>query len=249
MTMENGDLENPQDNSVEVEEEVIADGSSEEEVVDWKAKYEAELARANKAENDKKAIQGAKNKQSQQDEMMLEIYTRLDSQEKSNAALIKALAADNIENLGEELNGIQSKAEQGRAAARFQNQYQSVYEGIMEDAQDDDGNALINVENDPRLEDFRTAIIAGHNKGSIADIVNALPKFHKLLRSIERENAKAAVALAKEEAEESSKSKLRKAGLGDHDLGASAAGSNKLSSMSPREKILYGLQQAEKAQK
>jgi hypothetical protein len=248
MTMEYGDTGNPQDNSVEteVEEEVVADGSTEEEAVDWEAKFKEMEARATKAENDKKAIQGAKGKQADQDALLLDIYSRLDSQEKSNAALIKALASQDMDNLGQELDGIQSKSNQDRATARFQNQYKSVYDGILEDAQDDEGNILVDVEKDPRLESFRNEVISGYQKGSIADIVNALPKFHKLVRQIERENAKAAIEAAREEARESSKSKLRKAGLGDHDLGSAAAGGSDSSTMTARQMIMAGLEKSKK---
>jgi len=70
-----------------------------------------------------------------------------------------------------------------------------------------------------------------------------------LIRQIERENAKAAVEKAREEAEESSKSKLRKAGLGDHDLGPGAGGAKRFDQMTSKEKIRYGLDQADKLKK
>jgi len=245
-------MENPGDPQNFVAEEVVEDDSSEtveEEVIDWKARFEEMEARATKAENDKKAIQGARSKQADQDALLLDIYTRLESTEKSNAALIKALAANDTDNLGDELNGIQSQAAQQRAESRFVAQYQSVYNGILEDATDEDGNKIIDVETDPRLESFRQDIIDGFGKKSIVDITNALPKLHRLIRQIERENAKAAVEKAREEAEESSKSKLRKAGLGDHDLGPGAGGAKRFDQMTSKEKIRYGLDQADKLKK
>jgi len=251
MTMQEGSITS-EDNSAE---QVAADAAaklaegSKEETPDYKALYEAEQARANKAENDKKAMQGARSKTDASDSLLQEILTRVESGEKANAALIKALAADNTENLGEELSGIQSQAANERAQVRFQTQYNSVYQSILEDAQDDEGNVLIDVNTDERLQAFRATVTEGYKRGSIADIVNALPSFHKLLRTIERDNAKAAVAKAKEEADESAKTKLRKAGLGDHDLGAAAAGTGNTAGMTTKEKIRYGLDQADKNKK
>ena len=245
MTMENP--VDPQDAQTEVVADAPAAEPEVKEEIDWKARFEEMEARATKAENDKKAIQGARQKQADQDSLMLDIYTRLESTEKSNAALIKALAANDTEHLETELSGIQSQAAQERAQTRFVAQYKSVYEGILEDAKDDDGNVIINVETDPRLEAFRRDVTEGFQKGSIVDITNALPQLHRLIRKIERENAAEAVAKAREEAEESSKTKLRKAGLGDHDLGTGAAGTSKFANMTAKEKIRFGLDQMDKS--
>ena len=237
---------NPEDTSAATP--VVPDSSKEEvaETPDWKALYEAEKAKASKAENDKKAIQGARRKADDQDSLLQEILTRLESGEKANAALVRALASQDTEALSGELTTIQSEAAQVRAATRFQTQYKSVYESIIEDAQDDEGKSLVDLEKDERLQAFREEVVAGYKKGSIADIVNALPKFHRVIRQIERENAKSAVAKAKEEAEVTSNKKLKSAGLGDHDLGAPAAGSGNSANLYGKSKIARGLEQDSK---
>lgn len=246
-------LENLNNQNTEVEESEDTNSESTEEsteetqdTTDWKAKYEeAESARV-KAENDKKAIQGARKKQSDVDSMLTDILSRQEASEKAQAALIKALAQGDTDTVADELNNIQSESNKTRAQARFQNAYNSLYETMQEAVLDEDGNEIIDLEKDERLADFRNEVITAHNNGDLAGISTAMNKLYRVVNKVERENSKAAVEKAREEAETKAKKKIQKAGLGDHDLGNAPAGGSNLEGLYGFDKIKYGLEKQNK---
>jgi hypothetical protein len=197
---------------------------------DWKAKFEALEQAKTKADNDLKALRGQRMTEQQREERMEAILERQEATDLKMSALIKALGNNTTEELPAEVAKLQAVSQQTQGQRRFQTQYKSLYEDFTAVGQDDEGNAVLDVEKAPELEEARRTFAAGYHRNDL-DNTDRLVMFAKAIAQGKQATMKALRARnqaetqrVKEEGKAAAKKVRDDAGLLDLDTGHEAGG-------------------------
>ena len=125
--------------------------------VDWKARFDENQATLDKLEQQLKTEQGRNKKRDDTDSAVFGIGDRLAAMEQSNAALIKALAEGDTDNLPQQLGQIQAQSQNTQRGRAYQNQYRVLTEQLRAATQDESGNEILSLYEAPELEGVRQA--------------------------------------------------------------------------------------------
>lgn len=200
-----------------------ADGGSEEEV-DWQAKAVEAEGRASKLESDLRSMQGRRSRQVDQDAVLHGLGDRLDAMEKSNSALVNALASGNTDDLPGELTQIQQQATQGRTEVAFQTGYQALWDELQETVKGDDGTSVLDPQTAPEFAAVRTRWNERTQARDLGGLAVLLSEANKIVRSTERVAHKKALDDEKKARKAERKKTLDDVGALDTDTGPGAGG-------------------------
>ena len=192
--------------------------------VDWKSKFDENQASLSKLEQQLKTEQGRNRKRDDTDSAVLGIGDRLAAMEQSNAALIKALAEGDTDNLPQQLGQIQAQSQNTQRGRAYQNQYRVLTEQLRAATQDESGNDILSLYEAPELEEVRQSWVDANNKRSVSALYNTLVRTHEVIRQAERGKASEKAETVRQEERTSAKQRLEEAGIYDLDTGAASAG-------------------------
>ena len=192
--------------------------------VDWKARFDDNQATLDKLEQQLKTEQGRNKKRDDTDSAVFGIGDRLSAMEQSNAALIKALAEGDTENLPQQLGQIQAQSQNTQRGRAYQNQYRVLTDQLREATQDEGGNDILSLYEAPELEEIRQSWVDANNKRSVSALYNTLVRTHEVVRQAERGKANEKAESVRQEERTSAKQRLEEAGIYDLDTGAASAG-------------------------
>ena len=192
--------------------------------VDWKSKFDENQATLSKLEQQLKTEQGRNRKRDDTDSAVLGIGDRLAAMEQSNAALIKALAEGDTDNLPQQLGQIQAQSQNTQRGRAYQNQYRVLTEQLRAATQDESGNDILSLYEAPELEEVRQSWVDANNKRSVSALYNTLVRTHEVIRQAERGKASEKAETVRQEERTSAKQRLEEAGIYDLDTGAASAG-------------------------
>jgi len=192
--------------------------------VDWKARFDENEATLGKLEQQLKTEQGRNKKRDDTDSAVLGIGDRLAAMEQSNAALIKALAEGDTDNLPQQLDQIQAQSQNTQRGRAYQNQYRVLTEQLRAATQDESGNDILSLYEAPELEEVRQSWVDANNKRSVSALYNTLVRTHEVIRQAERGKASEKAETVRQEERTSAKQRLEEAGIYDLDTGAASAG-------------------------
>ena len=192
--------------------------------VDWKARFDDNQATLDKLEQQLKTEQGRNKKRDDTDSAVLGIGDRLAAMEQSNAALIKALAEGDTDNLPQQLGQIQAQSQNTQRGRAYQNQYRVLTEQLRAATQDESGNDILSLYEAPEIEEVRLSWVDANNKRSVSALYNTLVRTHEVIRQAERGKASEKAETVRQEERTSAKQRLEEAGIYDLDTGAASAG-------------------------
>ena len=202
----------PQPEVQEAEVEATA-----EPEVDWKAQAE-------KLEQQLKTEQGRNRKRDDTDTAILGIGDRMVAMEQSNAALIKALAEGDTENLPQQLTQIQAQSQNNQRGRTYQSRYEALTNQLRGAMQDVDGNEILSLYEAPELEEVRQTWVDAHKNKSMAGLYSTLVRAHEVVRQAERSKAAQATNNVRDEERKAATQRLEEAGIYDLDTGPASAG-------------------------
>ena len=191
---------------------------------DWKAQAETAEATLAKLQQELKTEQGRVRKRDDQDSAIAGIGDRIIAMEQSNAALIKALAAGDTENLPNQLNQIQAQSQDTQRGRAYQTQYNVLTQQLREATQDSDGNVVLDLYSSPELEDVRSKWVDANKKRSLAGLYSTLVQAHEVTRQAERTQAKQTNNSVRDEERKIANQRLEEAGIYDLDTGPARGG-------------------------
>jgi len=178
--------------------------------------------------NDLKALRGTRAKRESDSITMQDIVDRLDAQDRSNAAVMRALAKGDAEEL-ERIQGENEAGVQKRSAAKADASIRAEYSGYLAELQDgilkdDEGNEILPLDS-PLLGEAMDAWVAAANRSDMAGVRSALDAASLVARREwrrqVREKSEQAVAAATTAAEAQAA-----ADEADLDAGAGSGGGN-----------------------
>jgi hypothetical protein len=202
----------PQPEVQEAETEATA-----EPEVDWKAQAE-------RLEQQLKTEQGRSRKRDDTDTAILGIGDRMVAMEQSNAALIKALAEGDTENLPQQLTQIQAQSQNNQRGRTYQSRYEALTGQLRGAMQDVEGNEILSLYEAPELEEVRQSWVEAHKNKSMAGLYSTLVRAHEVVRQTERSKAAQMTDSVRQEERTSAKQRLEEAGIYDLDTGPASAG-------------------------
>jgi hypothetical protein len=196
---------------------------------DWKARYDelqetstADQARIQKLEQTNASNRGRRNQERDRDELLRTFSDRFDAVEKTNSALVHALASGKADDLPSELEEIQNDSLRARETTRFRAGYDALREQLQETVSDEAGNPLFDLNTAPELANLRTSWNAAQENGDLGAlgilVADAAVVARNKERGIVRERATADKKVAAETAQ-----KAREDGL-DMDTGDGGGG-------------------------
>jgi len=185
--------------------------------VDWKTQAE-------RLEQQLKTEQGRNRKRDDTDTAILGIGDRMVAMEQSNAALIKALAEGDTENLPQQLTQIQAQSQNNQRGRTYQSRYEALTEQLRGAMHDVDGNEILSLYEAPELEDVRQTWVEAHKNKSMAGLYSTLVRAHEVVRKAERSKAAQATDNVRDEERKAATQRLEEAGIYDLDTGPTSAG-------------------------
>ena len=188
---------------------------------------QAEIA---KLRNDLKALRGLRGKESDRDSLMQDIREEIAEVKRTNAALVKALGSGNTDSLAADVSRIEGETYQQRAARNFQSQYATLWTELQAALTDEDGKAILNLQDSPELEAVRSQWLSFYNAEKmgvperLAGFATAVAQAHTAVRRFERAAAREDAKKVRTTAAQRTKKALEEAGVHDLDTGAGTAG-------------------------
>ena len=197
-------------------EAVVPEGSdtTDDSDIDYKAKYQESEAKLLKREADLNSLRGARLKQDERDDAIISLGERMDGWEKSNQALLKALAKGDSEELPEELARIEAEGASTRAQRQFAKTHEDLLNDLRKACKSEDGEDMLDPDTAPELENVRLIWYQAIKDREVTGFHRALAETHTVVKAEERRLHKVALADARK-AERDAKEKLDDAELGD----------------------------------
>ena len=179
MTTENSDV-------VALPDEVSSGDNPQDEVVDWEKRAKDAEGKAEKAENDLKAQRGRRNRQQEQNDLVLQLSNQQRMTDRKLDALMQAMGTGDTDTLPEQLTSIQSDQASLNATAAYTNTWTSLSEDLVSLVQDEQGNDLIDLQTSPELAEVRTLWTDAHNRRDTRGLQAAVAEAEKVMRLVER---------------------------------------------------------------
>ena len=219
---------------LELEELEESEETEDESDLDYKSLYEAEKAKADKSENDRRAARGSLRSQQERDDVVNGLDDKVSALTNSMNIFIKNVAkSGEIEGLQQEIAEADTQAAQTRANRDFTTQYSNAHEMLLEAINDEDGNPVLDTKS-AEMSDFVAEWNEAHKKGDIATLFKLTTEATMERRRFDRQQA---TSVDKEE--KTAKRKARQK-AGSLDLGPASGGSSS-SEKSALQKIEDGL--------
>ena len=221
---------------LELEEELeeSEEESEDESDLDYKSLYEAEKAKADKSENDRRAARGSLRSQQERDDVIYGLEDKVSALGSSLNIFIKNVSkSGEMEGLQQEIAEADAQTAQKAAVRDFTTQYSNAHEMLMEAWKDDDGNSVFDP-NSADIKDFVAEWNEAHSKGDIATLFMLTTEAHKERRQFDRQQV---TSVDKEEKTVKRKARQK---AGSLDLGPASGGSSS-SEKSALQKIEDGL--------
>ena len=206
MTTENSDV-------VALPDEVSSGDNPQDEVVDWEKRAKEAEGKADKAENDLKAQRGRRNRQQEQNDLVLQLSNQQRMTDRKLDALMQAMGTGDTDTLPEQLTSIQSDQANLNATTVYTNTWTSLSEDLVSLVQDEQGNDLIDLQTSPELAEVRNLWTDAHNRRDVRGLQAAVTEAQKVMRQVERGTRTAAPATSED------------SGAFDLDTGPAAGGS------------------------
>jgi hypothetical protein len=178
----------PEEVPEETPESETPDETTEESPQEKALRERAEAL--DKRERDLKAQAGRIRKEQEREQILLDLGDQVAAQNKSQAALIKALTSGETETLPAELTAISQETAQTSSQRKFQTQYNSLWADLQEAVKDESGEPLIDLFNAPELNDVRAMWNEGQSNADLATLNSAIMATYKIVRQKERELAR-----------------------------------------------------------
>lgn len=182
MAESEGQLEENLDDLDETEEQ------EETEELDYKALYEGEKTRADKAENDWKSQRGLLKTQQERDEILHNLNDEVTALRGTLKGMLEGMIKGDTEGLREQVEETEQKVAQSRASRTFETQYLRAYELLDEATKDDEGN-LITDTGSPEYHEFVSDWNEAYKKGDIATLFELTTEAQKERRQWDRQKA------------------------------------------------------------
>ena len=205
----------------------------ETEEVDWKARAEAALTKAEAAEAEKGQLQKQLNdtrsqrvnhlKQAERDERQQNTQDDVNALRKSLEAYIRATTQGDTDGLPEKLQQIETETQQTRQTTRFLTRYNALWADLNDIVKDDEGNDILNLYTAPELEQVRSAWNQAQTDRDEAGLQSALTDANKVVLQAERKRHRTALAEAEKTAKVI-KREVEAEEQDDDDLGPGAPG-------------------------
>ena len=179
MTTENSDV-------VALPDEVSSGDNPQDEVVDWEKRAKEAEGKAEKAENDLKAQRGRRNRQQEQNDLVLQLSNQQRMTDRKLDALMQAMGTGDTDTLPEQLTSIQGEQANLNATAAYTNTWTSLSEDLVSLVQDEQGIDLIDLQTSPELAEVRTMWTDAHNRKDVRGLQAAVSEAQKVMRQVER---------------------------------------------------------------
>jgi len=206
VTTENSDV-------VALPDEVSSGDNPQDEVVDWEKRAKEAEGKADKAENDLKAQRGRRNRQQEQNDLVLQLSNQQRMTDRKLDALMQAMGTGDTDTLPEQLTSIQGEQANLNATAAYTNTWTSLSEDLVSLVQDEQGSDLIDLQTSPELAEVRTLWTDAHNRKDVRGLQAAVAEAQKVMRQVERGTRTASPATSED------------SGAFDLDTGPAAGGS------------------------
>ena len=180
-------------------------------------------AERDKLQNDLRAEQGRRRTRDNTESLLQGIADRLEVQERTNSALIRAMASGETEALETEAQTIRDEFESNRGARSVEKVSQSLSNDIQNAVKGSDGTTLIEL-SDPRLSGALQLWQAGNERQDVASWTAAYAEVQRVVREVEREQAQGQVKAAEAAGQERVQQALRDNGVTDLSTGRPAGG-------------------------
>ena len=221
MTTENSDV-------VALTDEASSADTPQEEVIDWQARAKAAEDKATKAENDLKSQRGRRNRQQEQNDLVLQLSNQQRITDRKLDALMKAMGTGDTDTLPEQLTSIQGEQASLNASNAYQSAFTNMSEELVGALQDGEENLLFNGYTDtvdalnkaPELAEVRTMWTDAHNRKDVRGLQAAVVEAQKVMRQVERGQRSATPATSASEP-----ATAQDSGAFDLDTGLAAGGS------------------------
>ena len=179
MTTENSDV-------VALTDEASSGDTPQEEVVDWELRAKAAEDKVSKAENDLKAQRGRRNRQQEQNDLVLQLSNQQRMTDRKLDALMQAMGTGDTDTLPEQLTSIQGEQANLNATAAYTNTWTNLSEDLVSLVQDEQGSDLIDLQTSPELAEVRTMWTDAHNRKDVRGLQAAVSEAQKVMRQVER---------------------------------------------------------------
>jgi hypothetical protein len=209
VTTENSDV-------VALTDEASSADTPQEETIDWEARAKAAEDKATKAENDLKSQRGRRNRQQEQNDLVLQLSNQQRMTDRKLDALMQAMGTGDTDTLPQQLTSIQGEQANLNASAAYTSTWTSLSEDLVSSVQDAQGNDLVDLQNGPELAEVRTMWTEAHNRRDVRGLQEAVTESQRVMRQFER-GQRAATPAEPATAEDS--------GAFDLDTGPAAGGS------------------------
>ena len=187
MTTENSDV-------VTLPDEVSSGDNPQDEVVDWEKRAKEAEGKAEKAENDLKAQRGRRNRQQEQNDLVLQLSNQQRITDRKLDALMQAMGTGDTDTLPEQLTSIQSDQANLNATAAYTTIWTDLSEDLVKVVQDGTGKDIIDLQTSPELAEVRTMWTDAHNRKDERGLQAAVTEAGKVMRLVERGKRPAAPA-------------------------------------------------------
>jgi hypothetical protein len=209
VTTENSDV-------VALTDEASSADTPQEETIDWEARAKAAEDKVAKAENDLKSQRGRRNRQQEQNDLVLQLSNQQRMTDRKLDALMQAMGTGDTDTLPQQLTSIQGEQANLNASAAYTSTWTSLSEDLVSSVQDAQGNDLVDLQNGPELAEVRTMWTEAHNRRDVRGLQEAVTESQRVMRQFER-GQRAATPAEPATAEDS--------GAFDLDTGPAAGGS------------------------
>ena len=212
MTTENSDV-------VALPDEASSADTPQEEAIDWEARAKAAEEKATKAENDLKAQRGRRNRQQEQNDLVLQLSNQQRITDRKLDALMQAMGTGDTDTLPEQLTSIQGEQATLNATTAYTNTWTNLSEDLVSVVQDDQGRDIVDLQTAPELAEVRNMWTDAHNRKDVRGLQAAVAEAQRVMRQVERGQRSATPAAPTEPAT------AQDSGAFDLDTGPAAGGS------------------------
>lgn len=190
---------------------------------DYKALYEAEKVKAEKAEGDRRSARGALKSQQERDDILYNLGDEVTALRGSLKLLVEGIGKDDVSGLTEQMAEVDNAAAQTRTNRTFEAQYASAYETLKEALTDEDGATVIDPKS-PEMAEFIADWNEAHGKKDLTAIFMLTTDIQKERRQLDRQRGQTDSTEA--EKKEKAVKRAARQKKGSQDLGPATGGGN-----------------------
>ena len=145
------------------------------------------VADKTKLEGDLKSVRGRRAPMEEIKNELVAMGVRIDDTGKAINVLSRSVATGDITNLSDELDQIQRSSAQQRTVQAFSQQFNTIAQDVQSANINDSENPIVDLEVDPRFENFRSEWLAARDAYDFVALTQAGAKAERLLGKIKLE--------------------------------------------------------------